>query len=87
MKSIVVTTVFEFLTNSPANFEVKIGRNCHVSAVEQRMKIFSHKQTVIDPMSSAVRVWLDVNCVQCGKCAFIRYGTAPIVCVRDKNAK
>jgi hypothetical protein len=79
VKPIVVTTIFEFLANSPANFKRKSGRDGQVSAIKQSMKVSPHKQSILHPVLAVRGKRLDVSCVQSRECALIRYGTPPTV--------
>jgi hypothetical protein len=61
MQLVVVTTVFEFFPDAPADLDGKVWRHGHVAPVEQGVKISAQKQAVLNPVPAAIRIRLDMG--------------------------
>ena len=56
VKGVVVPTVVELLTNTPADLEVQIGCHCHISRVKQAVDVAAQEKPIRCLMFAAVAV-------------------------------
>src|SRR3989304_4237564 len=81
---VVVATVLKLFPNTFTDLNIKVGSNCDVTTIEQRMKIPSKQQSVFDPVSSALGKWFDVSSIQRREGSLVRHSTTSFVCISNK---
>jgi len=87
MHRVVIASVFEFVTYSPAHLETAGWCHGYVATVKQAVDVTPKKEPVARFMFAVVGVWANMRRVQCWKRPLARNRAAPAVIVGNNDPK
>lgn len=87
VKRIVFLSVLIFLSDSPADFELKCGRNRHVPPIKESMQIASQENAVRDFVRSTVSERSDMTGFKNRQNTFPAYRASAVVGIRHNNSE
>src|SRR5262249_17735758 len=77
--AVVVPAVLELLAYPPANLQLKVAVQCHVTLVEERVQIAPKQEAVSRIVRPTLVDWLDVRRLEHGKSSLARNHAAAVV--------
>ena len=85
--AVVVASVFEFLLDATADFDMHGRGDGDVAFVKQGVKVAAEEQAIAYEVLAAFGVGLYVRGIERGEGAFVGHGAAALVGVRDQHAE